>query len=123
MIQLDNLLITTLESIVEIDIKPGSDPNSINLKSKGVVPVAILTTEDLEASTVDPVTVSFADALPLRWTMEDVDGDADLDLLFHFKTQELGLDADSTSATLTGSTFDGQTIEGTDAVKIVPKRK
>ncbi len=28
---------------VEIDIKPGSDPNSINLKSRGVVPVAVLT--------------------------------------------------------------------------------
>jgi hypothetical protein len=28
-----------------IDIKPVSDPNSINLKSKGVVPVAVLTTD------------------------------------------------------------------------------
>ncbi|GAB4531875.1 MAG: hypothetical protein Kow0063_11710 [Anaerolineae bacterium] len=108
---------------VEIDIKPGSDPNSINLKSKGVVPVAVLTTDDFDASNVDPTTVLFAGASPVRWTLEDVDGDGDMDMLFHFKTQELGLDAGSTEATLTGDTVDGQQIEGTDSVNIVPKSK
>jgi len=56
-----------------IDIKPGSFPNSINPNSKGVVPVAVLTTEDYDASTVVPDTVLFADATPVRWNMEDVD--------------------------------------------------
>ena len=107
---------------VDIDIKPGSDPNSINLKSKGVVPVAVLTTEDFDASTVDPSTVEFAGASPVRWTMEDVDDDGDLDLLFHFKTQELNLTEDRTEATLTGMTYDGQPVEGTDTVNIVPKK-
>jgi hypothetical protein len=103
---------------VNIDIKPGSDPNSINLGSKGVVPVAVLTTDDFDASSVDPVTVLFAGASPVRWTMEDVDGDGDLDLLFHFKTQELvDLDASSTEAILTGTTFGGQLIQGTDTVE------
>jgi hypothetical protein len=105
---------------VTVDIKPGSDPNSINLNSRGVVPVAVLTTDDFDASTVDPVTVLFAGASPLRWAMEDVDGDGDMDLLFHFKTQELGLDENSTEAILTGSTFGGQPIQGTDTVNIVP---
>jgi len=104
-----------------IDIKPGSDPNSINLKSKGVVPVAVLTTDLFDAATVDPDTVSFAGALPVRWTMEDVDGDGDMDLLFHFKTQELGLVGGSTDATLTGATYDGEVFSGTDFVKIVGK--
>jgi hypothetical protein len=108
---------------ISIDIKPGSDPNSINLKSKGVVPVAVLTTDGFDASNVDPATVLFAGAAPLHWTMEDVDGDGDVDLLFHFKTQELELDADSTDATLTGDTMDGKHIEGTDLVNIVPKGK
>jgi len=108
---------------VEIDIKPGSDPNSINLKSRGVVPVAVLTTDDFDATTVDPVTVMFAGASPLRWAMEDVDDDGDEDLLFHFKTQELELNGDSTEATLTGSTYSGQSIQGTDTVNIVPKGK
>jgi hypothetical protein len=108
---------------VEIDIKPDSDPNSINLGSKGVVPVAVLTTDDFDASTVDPSTVEFAGASPLRWTMEDVDGDGDMDLLFHFRTQELGLNGDSIEATLTGETLDGAQIEGMDSVNIVPKGK
>jgi hypothetical protein len=94
-------------------------PNSINLKSKGVVPVAVLTTGDFDASSVDPDTVEFAGAVPLRWTMEDVDGDGNTDLLFHFKTQELTLDPDSAEATLTGSTYGAQLIQGTDTVNIV----
>lgn len=102
-----------------IDIKPGSDPNSINLKSKGVMPVAVLTTDLFDAATVDPDTVSFAGASPVRWTMEDVDGDGDMDLLFHFKTQELGLVGGSTEATLTGDTYDGETFTGVDSVRIV----
>ena len=109
--------------IVPIDIKPGSDPNSINLKSKGVVPVAVLTTEEFDASSVDPATVTFAGASPVRWVMEDVDGDGDVDLVLHFRTQDLELDATSTEATLTGSTYDGQDIQGTDAVRIVPGSK
>lgn len=108
---------------VDIDIKPGSDPNSINLKSNGVVPVAVLTTGDFDASDVDPTTVEFAGASPVRWTLEDVDGDTDIDMLFHFKTQELDLTTDSTEATLTGKTLDEVDIIGTDTVNIVPKGK
>jgi len=103
-----------------IDIKPGSYPNSINLGSKGMVPVAVLTTDDFDASTVDPATVRFGGAAPVRWTMEDVDGDGDMDLLFHFKTQELvDLGEESTEAFLTGYTHDGEFIWGTDTVNIV----
>lgn len=108
---------------VNIDIKPGSYPNSINLGSKGLVPVAVLTTNSFDASTVDPSTVEFAGASPVRWTMEDVDFDGDMDLLFHFKTQELSLNENSTEAALTGTTYGGQPIEGTDTVNIVPKGK
>jgi len=114
--------VTVLPLTIEIDIKPGSDPNSINLKSKGVVPVAVLTTDDFDASTVDPDTVVFAGADPVRWTMEDVDEDEDDDMLFHFKTQELELEEDSTEATLTGKTLGGIDIKGTDTVNIVPKK-
>lgn len=106
---------------IKIDIKPGSDPNSINLESKGVVPVAVLTTDDFDASNVDPETVEFAGAEPVRWTMDDVDGDGDVDMLFHFKTQELDLDEDSTEATLIGTTDTGWVI-GTDTVNIVPTK-
>lgn len=107
-----------------IDIKPCSDPNSINLKSKGVVPVAVLTTDDFDATTIDPVTVFFASASPLRWTVEDVcPFDGRDDLLFHFETQELDLNEESTEAFLTGYTTDGEFIWSTDTVNIVPKGK
>lgn len=104
---------------IDIDIKPGSDPNSINLKSKGVVPVAILTNGSFDANDVDPATVEFAGATPLRWAIEDVDYDGDMDMIFHFKTRELTLDEFSTDATLTGLTFGGVAFSGTDLVNIV----
>jgi hypothetical protein len=112
----------TNDEQMEIDIKPGSYPNSINLKSNGVVPVAVLTTDDFDAADVDPATVEFAGALPLRWTLCDVDDDGDEDMLFHFKTQELNLDENSTEAELTGLTNDGDDISVTDDVRIVPQK-
>ncbi len=108
---------------IEIDIKPGSHPNSINLKSRGKVPVATLTTDNFDANDADPDTVSFAGAKPLCWRMKDVDNDGDDDMLFHFKIKELELTKENTEATLEGATFDGIQIIGTDSVKIVPKCK
>jgi len=109
---------------VTIDIKPGSDPNSINLCSKGVIAVAILTTEDFDASTVDPLSVEFgpdgATETHGRGHPEDVDGDGDEDLVLHFRTQETGIGRDDTEACLTGQTFDGLPIQGCDSVRIVP---
>ncbi len=108
---------------VTIDIKPGSDPNSINLKSKGVVPVAVLTTDDFDAGTIDPDTVYFVGALSLRYAMCDVDDDGDVDMLFHFKTQELGFTEENTELYLWGRTLDGRFFLGKDTVNIVPKGK
>lgn len=112
--------------VVDIDIKPGSDPNSINLKSKGVIPVAILTTEDFDAATVDPDTVRFgpggAEKAHKRAHVADVDGDGDLDLVFHFRTQDAGIAPEDTEACLTGQTYDGVPIRGCDSVRIVPPK-
>ena len=119
----DILIARILFEPIDIDIKPGSYPNSINLKSKGKVPVAILTTDDFDAYDVDPVTCEFAGAYPLRWKMEDVDNDGDHDMLFHFMTQEINLTEDSTEATIECETFEGMQITGTDSVNIVPKCK
>lgn len=111
---------------IPIDIKPGCYPNSINLGSKGLVPVAVLSAGVFDATDVDPDTVDFAGACPVHWAFEDVDGDGDTDMIFHFRTQELvDLDEDSTEAILTGQTF-GDTpiqIEASDTVKIVPSKK
>lgn len=108
---------------IDIDIKPGSDPNSINLKSNGNISVAILTTEDFDATTVDPLSVQFGPNGAVeahgRGHIEDVDYDGDLDLVLHFITQETGIACGDTDADLTGETFDGQVIEGFDSVNTV----
>jgi len=108
---------------VQIDIKPGSDQNNINLKSKGVVPVAILTTGNFDAATIDPATAKFAGAAPEHWSFEDVDDDGDDDIIFHFRTQELDLDQNSTEATLTAQLLTQEDVSGTDEVRIVPSKK
>lgn len=107
---------------ITIDIKPGSFPNSINLKSKGVIPVAILTTEGFDASTVDPAAVRFGpdEASPVQWALEDVDNDGDIDMILHFKTQETGINPGDTEATLTGETMGGADFVATDSVRTVP---
>lgn len=108
---------------VSIDIKPGSDPNSINLKSKQNIPLAILTTDVFDATQVDWETVLFG---PSRATeshgrshVEDVDEDGDMDILLHFRVQETGIACDDMIATLVGETFGGDAISGADSVEIV----
>jgi len=103
-----------------IDIKPGSYPNSINLGSAGVIPVAILTTEDFDATTVDPLTVVFGPGGAMEFHekghIEDVDEDGDLDLVLHFKNQDTGIECANTEAFLAGETYDGQDFMGSDSI-------
>jgi hypothetical protein len=108
--------------LVEIDIKPGTYPNDINLANKGVVPVAILTPADPDPNSVVPGTVVFEGATPVRWTRADVNNDGVIDLLLHFNTKDLKLTKKNTTAILTGKTLDGTDILGMDTVNIVPKK-
>lgn len=105
---------------VDIDIKPGSFPNSINLKSK-IISVAILSSQIFDATTVDRSTVVFAGASPLSigQTLEDVNGDGLLEMVLHFKTQDINLQLGDTEACLNGKTLGGQTFEGCDSIRIV----
>ena len=108
---------------VRMDIKPSSSPNSINVKSKGVIPVAIISTTDFDASSVAASSLAFgpggAPAVH-GGHLEDVSGDGLLALMLHFGNQETGIDCGDTSAVLTGRTFDGQRITGEDSVRTVP---
>jgi len=107
---------------IMIDIKPGSYPNSINLKSNGRLPVAILTTDTFDATTIDPDTVLFEGASPVHWAYEDVDHDGDIDLILHFHLKDTGLTATSMYGYLTAETFDGMPVVGVDTVRIVPPK-
>lgn len=110
---------------VPIDIKPGSYPNSINVKSKGKVPVAILTNDTFDASFVDPNTIVFLDASLAHWALEDVDDDGDIDMILQFKTQELNFSMlvdegdEYPYAYLTGETISGELFFGKDTVRLV----
>ena len=118
--RIDRISIVSGTIQVTIDVKPGSDRNPINLKGNGVIPVAILTTEDFDATTVDPATVRFgpgeAEEAHGKGHIEDVDNDGRDDLVLHFKTGEAGILDGDTEAGLTGQTFDDQDIEGSDVI-------
>jgi hypothetical protein len=145
---------TTISIIypVHVDIKPGSWPNPLNLKDKGVLPVAVCGTEDFDVATIDPETIRLTldgvGVAPLRWSYEDVatpyteepcsghdlDGDGYLDLTLKFKTQEviqtLGLaafsDRDVVVLILIGNLkaeHGGALIQGQDCITILKRGK
>ena len=111
----------SLDDTLEIE-KPDDDNNKVTTKGKGVLPVAILTTDDFDASTVDASTLSFGPggAAPAHsgGHLEDVDGDGDLDLMLHFRTQEHGLASGDTEACISGMTLDGTELQGCDSVDV-----
>ena len=106
---------------ITIDVKPGSNINPVNIFSKGKLTVAILTTDDFDASMVDVNTVQFGPgfAAPSKYRLDDVDGDGDWDMKLKFKTQETGIACGETEVTLTGETFDGQSFAGMDSIRTV----
>lgn len=112
---------TEIYRIVDIDIKPGSEPNSINLKSKGVTPVAVLTDQFFNAKDVVIDSILFAGASPDKGKFEDIDKDGDLDLILHFNTQSFQLGPTDIEAVLIGRLTDGTLIKGIDSIRIVSK--
>lgn len=119
---------------VLVNVKPGSSENPIN--PKALVPVAVLTTEDFDASTIDVATIRFGtpellaagggatpkhgrahigDALELD--EQTLDGDDDL--IMHFDASEAGIiSPEITEACITGMTTDGIVFYGCDAVRL-----
>jgi len=124
---------------VNVDIKPTSWPNPLNANGKGVLPVAILGTEDFDVTQIDPATILLEGVAPLRWALEDVATPGDplagpdgfMDLSLKFDTQEIVAalgdvnDGDEMVLHLMGNLkpeFDGASIVGDDVVRIFKKR-
>ena len=106
------------------------EPNAINLVSKGVIPVAILSSAEFDATTVDPDTVALAGAgVALRGKSAksmaheaDVNGDGLVDLVCQVETENLDPESfQGGYVILTGESFDGEPIEGADEITIVPE--
>jgi hypothetical protein len=106
---------------VAIDIRPGTSKNVIVPGGLGLVPLAILGAEDLDASQVDPTSLDFGPEAATAMNrphprLYDIDRDGFEDLLVFFRTRDTGIAAGDTSACLTGSHTDGAPLRGCDAV-------
>jgi hypothetical protein len=110
---------------VIINIKPGEGPAPINTKSKGTIPVAVLSSATFDAfAQVDQTSLTFGRAgseksLAFCSGPQDVNGDGLLDLVCHFDTPSTQFQAGDSKGNLKGKTLGGNTIMGTDSVVIV----
>lgn len=114
------------EDFVMIDIKPGTFPNTINLRSEGKVPVAILSTRTFDATKVTLSTVKLEGVgviLQKKGTYqasdEDVNSDGLKDKVVHFDTRSLPRTLTTGPACLEGYK-NGEYFKGCDFVTIVP---
>ena len=126
---IDNLEVLINTEVIEvgIDIKPGSDPNSINPNSKGTIPVAILSSADFNApESIGRASLTFgrtgseASLASCKGIGEDANGDGLLDLICHFTTQQTSFQEGDVEGIIEGKTVDGTPITGKDSVQIVP---
>ncbi|MGY1837663.1 cutinase family protein [Blastococcus sp. SYSU DS0510] len=111
-----------------IDIAPGSADNPINLRSRGVTPVAVLSTASFDATRLDVRSLCFGDAeAPAerdcteshgRVHAEDANRDGRLDAVLHFDTPQLGVDAGDTRACASGRLPSGAAFESCDAIRV-----
>ena len=116
---------------IDIDIKPGSYPNSLNINGHGVIPVAILGRADFDVTEIDTSTLDFA-GLAVRvkpndvsqCSIDDVSGpdgvpDGFDDLVCQFVDDPSKWVPGNGTATLTGEMIDGTLFEGTDDINVV----
>lgn len=115
---------------VPVDVKPGSHINPLNLKSKGVLPVAILGSEAMDVAMIDPASLLLNGVPPLRWRYEDACGpDGYEDMVLKFSTQEIAATlgpvkrGDIVTLYMEGLLFDGMMALGEETVWIVQAPK
>lgn len=121
-------------SLLRIDatIRIGGTPEDgapVNPRSKGNIPVALLSSPEFDTPEVDQQSLRFGargdEASLLRCNKADMDMNADgkPDLVCHFDTQTAAFEAGSIEGIVTGSLKDGRRFEGRSPRKIVPVKR
>ncbi len=118
---------------IPVDVKPESSDNPMNLKSRGVLPVAILASEGVALEQIDPSTLLLGDPQlsgripPSHRAWEDANGDGLKDLVLQFLIPDLvsagAASETSLSLGITGKTRQNIQVAGEDAIRIVPSKK
>lgn len=115
---------------VPIDLKPLSDPNTLNIDRGGLTTVAILSTPTFnpmtEVDTSRPIlagpTGTEATATRCATEGEDANGDGyGQDLTCKFRIDDLGLLVDDQYLYVTGYLVDGTRFIGTDQVRVIDR--
>jgi hypothetical protein len=114
---------------VDISIKPdAAAPVAINPRSRGKIPVAILSTQSFNATAVvDPASVTFGptgneQSLDFcNSSGEDVNGDGLIDLICHFSTELTGFKSGDALGVLKAKTVNGLPLVAQEAIVTVPK--
>lgn len=104
--------------IVRSSFCRGGD-HPINLRSRGRVCVAVLSTDEIDATEIDPESVTFGGANVatrcrgrMQVALYDVDDDGRSDLILQFFVRDLDVSVDDTEVELCGMTVDGLEVNG-----------
>lgn len=128
--------------IVDLDIKPGSCTNPVNINSNGVLPVAIPGSAALDVYDIDLETLTLEGVSPVGAGYEDVtvpftgdalacetiEGDGIPDITLTFDTQAIAAavgpvsDGEGITLRLTGALYSGLPIQGEDVILVLSKK-
>ncbi|MGI9309777.1 MAG: hypothetical protein ACR2P6_10980 [Gammaproteobacteria bacterium] len=104
---------------VTIDVNPADPDNKVYPNKGGKLPVAVLSSATFDATQVNPDTVRFgpADAAPAGAPdISQVDGQHGDDTTLDFRVADTGILCNDAAVALTGETYSGNLIEGTDSI-------
>ncbi|MDF9744523.1 FG-GAP repeat protein [Natrinema salsiterrestre] len=118
---------------IEIEIKPDSDQNIINKNSKGLLPVAVLQTDDFDPTKyLDESSVRFGNAENVSVSnsegaspahknghIEDVNNDGRNDFLFHFPIEKIDVGEGTFKGKLVAKRTDGTPLVGTETAEVL----
>jgi len=125
----DSCLEGPVEIPVSIAIRPWFNPNYFYNNGRGVLPVAIFGSEDLDVTQIDVSSISL-EGMSVRVSrrgkllafVRDIYRDGSEDLLVFIQDGESTLTEDSTTAVLTGTLLDGTEIIGEDSIHMVTRK-